>query len=224
MLLCALYAALVFLQGISVLAQSSPACPNHPNHPNDKQLPEPTQLNKTFSSVPPTQGPPNPYASARGAYRFEAFDYGEPYMLKSSVIEFVSIDIYPFLLGQVSRKITRLPFAKTKGEGKNKTNRLTPVSPQQALSGPARWDSSYCVLPTHLASSNMVWKLRQGRDTGNVLLYGDMAYWVEFIIQFLHLWREEDWVPSFEMALVHEVSASSKARFEGRLFGRPPSG
>lgn len=75
----------------------------------------------------------------------------------------------------------------------------------------------YSDLPDVMTSSKVTWRMFQfDAFSGNYTNFDTMDTWITFLVEFVReQWRDEDWVPSFDMILTYPLDVHK--RFRGSL-------
>lgn len=87
----------------------------------------------------------------------------------------------------------------------------------QALANDAGWDHLYGSLPTEIQSDTIIWQILQDAIMEETILFEDMTYWTRFMVGFFHQWAEADWIPTFEMLLIHDEHTMTMRKFKATL-------
>lgn len=97
-------------------------------------------------------------------------------------------------------------------------------SSYQALASDASWDLLYDSLPTDIQSDAIEWDILHDETTEETILFGDITSWIRFMVGFFQLWAEADWMPTFDMLLIHEEHNMDMRTFKGMVtvIDRPP--
>ena len=63
----------------------------------------------------------------------------------------------------------------------------------------------------------MAFNITKGPKTPDFIDFGDVARWLELMVQFLEGWEGEDWMPSFDMVLKDEEHMPAPRTFTGEF-------